>query len=257
MNPLVLLLLLLHSASSTYYVVPMMLFEEEGNKCSESVGEAISNVLSKIRWVGLAAPEECTPERNLSLLKRLGASGVLIRDRSSSSISRYTNSSSLTIIPITESFYRHLLRLFYLKGGASPSHSLEKSFPQINLGRESRSLLEVPAFQLCYVAFLVIMVFLFPVIFHKLDEYDGSSLRVIKPRVLFKMYSCRANEYRGEMRFEECSICLERFSEESLLRPLECGHYFHLECIDPWLLNRSNRCPICKQEIDGGGKAGE
>jgi len=44
-----------------------------------------------------------------------------------------------------------------------------------------------------------------------------------------------------------CSICINEFKdkEELLLLP-QCGHYFHSECIKPWLTDRKGSCPLCQ-----------
>ncbi|KAJ6443791.1 RING finger domain protein [Purpureocillium lavendulum] len=41
-----------------------------------------------------------------------------------------------------------------------------------------------------------------------------------------------------------CSICTESFVQDSRVRLLCCGHGFHPECVDPWLLERSATCPL-------------
>ncbi|KAG8390816.1 hypothetical protein BUALT_Bualt01G0122900 [Buddleja alternifolia] len=43
-----------------------------------------------------------------------------------------------------------------------------------------------------------------------------------------------------------CSICLADYKDTDLLRLLpDCGHIFHLNCIDPWLILHPT-CPICR-----------
>lgn len=46
-----------------------------------------------------------------------------------------------------------------------------------------------------------------------------------------------------------CSVCLCEFEERDLIKKLRCGHVFHAECIDPWLINAKAVCPICRQGI--------
>jgi len=48
---------------------------------------------------------------------------------------------------------------------------------------------------------------------------------------------------------ETCPICIVDFAEGDDLRLLPCEgkHRFHQECVDPWLLELSSSCPICRQ----------
>lgn len=52
-----------------------------------------------------------------------------------------------------------------------------------------------------------------------------------------------------------CSICLGDYKETDEFRMLpECGHLFHLKCVDPWLrLNPT--CPICRNSPMGTSRA--
>jgi hypothetical protein len=44
----------------------------------------------------------------------------------------------------------------------------------------------------------------------------------------------------------DCAVCLCEFDAEDRLRLLPlCGHAFHLDCIDTWLLSNST-CPLCR-----------
>lgn len=47
-----------------------------------------------------------------------------------------------------------------------------------------------------------------------------------------------------------CSICVDTFAANDYVRHLECGHTFHRECIDLWLLRRAE-CPLCKGKVLG------
>ncbi|KAF4683309.1 hypothetical protein FOZ60_009351 [Perkinsus olseni] len=43
----------------------------------------------------------------------------------------------------------------------------------------------------------------------------------------------------------DCAICYTDFKEGDRIRGLRCGHDFHASCVDVWLLQHQNRCPLC------------
>ncbi|KFY81549.1 hypothetical protein V500_11302 [Pseudogymnoascus sp. VKM F-4518 (FW-2643)] len=51
------------------------------------------------------------------------------------------------------------------------------------------------------------------------------------------------NEHLG------CSICTEDFTKGENVRVLPCNHQYHPACIDPWLLNVSGTCPLCRVDL--------
>ncbi|KAI4276954.1 MAG: hypothetical protein LQ337_002115 [Flavoplaca oasis] len=46
-----------------------------------------------------------------------------------------------------------------------------------------------------------------------------------------------------------CSVCTDDFTKGQDVRVLPCNHKFHPECIDPWLLNVSGTCPMCRTDL--------
>jgi len=50
---------------------------------------------------------------------------------------------------------------------------------------------------------------------------------------------------------ETCPICIVDFEVGDDLRVLPCEgkHRFHRDCVDPWLLELSSSCPICRQDF--------
>ena len=51
----------------------------------------------------------------------------------------------------------------------------------------------------------------------------------------------------------ECSLCMEHMERGQVVRRLPvCGHQFHLECIDRWLVvgqrHQSRCCPLCRRD---------
>lgn len=50
-------------------------------------------------------------------------------------------------------------------------------------------------------------------------------------------------------KFTNCIICLADFEENSVCRILNCNHYFHKRCVDPWLKNLAAQCPYCRNLV--------
>lgn len=48
---------------------------------------------------------------------------------------------------------------------------------------------------------------------------------------------------------DACTICLDDFALGTDIKLLPCRHAFHAECIDPWLAQKSDLCPVCKASI--------
>ncbi|KAL7623848.1 hypothetical protein AAE478_005404 [Parahypoxylon ruwenzoriense] len=46
-----------------------------------------------------------------------------------------------------------------------------------------------------------------------------------------------------------CSICTDDFTVGQDVRVLPCDHKFHPQCIDPWLVNVSGTCPLCRLDL--------
>jgi E3 ubiquitin-protein ligase RNF115/126 len=45
-----------------------------------------------------------------------------------------------------------------------------------------------------------------------------------------------------------CSVCKEEFQIGNECMDLPCKHYFHKDCLMPWL-NQHDSCPICRFEL--------
>jgi len=45
-----------------------------------------------------------------------------------------------------------------------------------------------------------------------------------------------------------CSICLECFAAERVMRITGCGHVFHEGCLRAWLASAAS-CPLCRQDV--------
>lgn len=46
-----------------------------------------------------------------------------------------------------------------------------------------------------------------------------------------------------------CAVCIAAYSSCEEIRVLPCGHRFHCECVDKWLVSQSKTCPLCSKPI--------
>jgi hypothetical protein len=57
----------------------------------------------------------------------------------------------------------------------------------------------------------------------------------------------------NELPENNCSICLEEFKNEDLLKKLNCNHIFHKDCLGTWINNNTNKnnntCPLCRRVL--------
>ena len=53
-----------------------------------------------------------------------------------------------------------------------------------------------------------------------------------------------------------CAICYSDYESGDVQRRLPCGHLFHIECVDQWILKQANTdhskppaCPMCARPV--------
>lgn len=82
-----------------------------------------------------------------------------------------------------------------------------------------------------------------------LENNRGLDEAVIRSIPMFQYRKSDGNKenYKGNaFCSSECAVCLNEFQEEEKLRIIpNCGHFFHIDCIDVWLQNNAN-CPLCR-----------
>ena len=45
---------------------------------------------------------------------------------------------------------------------------------------------------------------------------------------------------------DQCSICLENYTDNENIIQLKCTHIFHQECIMKWFQTNQKNCPLCR-----------
>lgn len=56
-----------------------------------------------------------------------------------------------------------------------------------------------------------------------------------------------SSHFSSEMQCK-CSICQEEYEAEDEMGKLDCGHFFHVDCIKQWLVQKKT-CPMCKTSV--------
>ncbi|KAL9319391.1 hypothetical protein ACSQ67_015908 [Phaseolus vulgaris] len=53
----------------------------------------------------------------------------------------------------------------------------------------------------------------------------------------------------GDTNSGDCAVCLSEFQQDEKLRVIpNCGHVFHIDCIDVWL-QKNTHCPLCRRIV--------
>lgn len=68
------------------------------------------------------------------------------------------------------------------------------------------------------------------------------------PEVVSRIPVVRINE-KIKKQSGICSICQEEFKVGENAKKLHCEHFYHGDCINPWLAAK-NTCPVCREVVD-------
>ncbi|KAJ2118798.1 hypothetical protein IW147_006306 [Coemansia sp. RSA 720] len=71
----------------------------------------------------------------------------------------------------------------------------------------------------------------------------------ISSRRPLRKESIEMSKLNSQIHEENCAVCLDDFAVGDKVRMLPCQHYFHVLCIDPWLMKSSAVCPLCNLDV--------
>ena len=80
--------------------------------------------------------------------------------------------------------------------------------------------------------------------FDNFNDYD--SFQDNKPDTITNE---RFNKFKkvSHVKDKECIICTDEYQHNDNIIQLDCGHCYHEKCIKKWLLDSSNKCPLCNK----------
>ncbi|KAJ4788900.1 hypothetical protein LUZ62_040146 [Rhynchospora pubera] len=68
------------------------------------------------------------------------------------------------------------------------------------------------------------------------------------PKYVYQPSGQDDHEYEPSSSALDCAVCINELVQEEMVRVLPtCNHFFHVECIDRWLLVHSS-CPLCRAQ---------
>ncbi|KAG7278189.1 hypothetical protein CRUP_002151 [Coryphaenoides rupestris] len=82
-----------------------------------------------------------------------------------------------------------------------------------------------------------------------LGQLEGTGPPPAEKDMISSLPTVSVSQEQTECRLE-CPVCCERYSLGEYVRQLPCLHYFHSDCIVPWL-ELHDTCPVCRKSLDG------
>jgi len=78
----------------------------------------------------------------------------------------------------------------------------------------------------------------------------SANMQVRRPLGVRKTRQLPVQEYLERSTEEVCVICREVLRSGDPVKILPCGHRcFHPTCINKWLIERNNKCPVCREKV--------
>uniref|UniRef100_A0A7S3CKB3 RING-type domain-containing protein n=1 Tax=Strombidium rassoulzadegani TaxID=1082188 RepID=A0A7S3CKB3_9SPIT len=106
-----------------------------------------------------------------------------------------------------------------------------------------------------YIYFVVYFVFVLLLVALFLRRYSNRRNQVSQTAQIMKSISRVkfSEELFGAISDEnECIICMTAFNSDDMITKLSCegNHFYHTQCIENWIHQGSNQCPMCRQPIN-------
>lgn len=86
---------------------------------------------------------------------------------------------------------------------------------------------------------------------HLRERIEELSSKGLEPEAIEQLPAHPYGDPRAPATDTQCTICLEEFARDEMVRYLPCGHHFHAACADAWLRRRAE-CPMrCESGLGG------
>lgn len=222
----------------------------------------------EVPWIALLDSEgaKCSLSVQLENIKASGAAAVVSKDQ----LPR--QHTSLPVMMVNEVIFGELLRQLSLPStgkirSSAPIPHLAVALHFSNRTSRQHSPLHPLLLLVCFLGPTVVVftaLFFWQLLNGSTEDdqlFPGETSRFLSPQqpeserpAPLSLVSSLPKRSSGGPGSEQdvCAICLDEFEVGGEVRQLPCGHEFHLECVDPWLLTKKRKCPVCKGDIVKG-----
>ncbi|KAM9415035.1 E3 ubiquitin-protein ligase RNF115 isoform 2-T4 [Salvelinus alpinus] len=87
------------------------------------------------------------------------------------------------------------------------------------------------------------------VITELLGQFESTGPPPAEKEMISSLPTVNISQEQTDSRLE-CPVCREEYSVGESVKQLPCLHYFHSDCIVPWL-KLHDTCPVCRKSLDG------
>ncbi|KAJ8000357.1 hypothetical protein DPEC_G00203980 [Dallia pectoralis] len=87
------------------------------------------------------------------------------------------------------------------------------------------------------------------VITELLGQFESTGPPPAEKEMIWSLPMVRVSQEQTDSRLE-CPVCREEYRVGESVKKLPCIHYFHSDCIVPWL-ELHDTCPVCRKSLDG------
>ncbi|EPZ34134.1 hypothetical protein ROZALSC1DRAFT_31363 [Rozella allomycis CSF55] len=270
------------SSSLSGFLIPVSYLGSSEKGCSQieypfyGLKPVKTESFSAFPWIALVERGKCSFVDKARAMQASGASGMIVGDNEDSGlglITMYSGSDAkdVTIYPtfVSRHSYNTLLEQSlknfhefeiidesdavknpsdWAENAISWNRHLLPSLPIVIISEEYN--IQWPLVDIIVIgACLPILVGVFIYALWKIRRRRQRLQSENRPKISQeKVKSLPIVPYSGPLE-EACPICLDDFKKDMDLKQLPCRHLFHVECIDSWLLNHKNFCPMCKLPV--------
>ena len=84
---------------------------------------------------------------------------------------------------------------------------------------------------------------------NKQIQTKPTTMYLNKPTTVFdKGYDTSPIQQNNDNDDTECIICCEHMEEADIWK-LNCGHFFHIKCLQNWFRKGTRTCPVCRTPV--------